>query len=146
MFLTASGYGAVFQWVGCTFSKAAHIVLHRRASTVNMVHSPASAPTLFGWITGARKDMEEEFTVNAFSNEMLSTQLKNTHTLCKWKDEVRKQTTLYYDHCLVCTHLSSFFLLSSLMQSSKQQVMKAMDMRRIMPVLTMDANTATRKP
>lgn len=44
------------------------------------------------------------------------------------------------------THLSSCFLLSSLMQSSKQQVMKATDMMKMMAELTMDASTATRNP
>lgn len=44
------------------------------------------------------------------------------------------------------THISSFFFLSFRMQSNRQQVMKAMDMRKMMVKLTMEARTATRNP
>lgn len=44
------------------------------------------------------------------------------------------------------THLSILRFLLLFMQSTIQQVMKAMDMRRMMTELTTDAQTATRKP
>lgn len=47
---------------------------------------------------------------------------------------------------LLSSHLSSFFLSSSLTQSSRQQVMKAMDMRRMMAQLMIEDTTATLNP
>lgn len=44
------------------------------------------------------------------------------------------------------THLSIRLFLFLFIQSTKQQVKKAMDMRRIIMELTIDAQTATRKP
>lgn len=44
------------------------------------------------------------------------------------------------------THLSILLFLFLFMQSTKQQVMKAMDMRRMTMELTTEAQTATRKP